>query len=140
MRPQDLIRLRWFSFAMLMTVAGTPAALAQTRAYPGNMRGYKVERTVVEVKSTKNNNSAANKGAQSDDSNVDQLITFGTPTLARVTPLGITSSSLVARVSTNASKSPESARSDAATSSISTGAPSVPTRAQPTPIPKGAPA
>ena len=90
MRPQDLIRLRWFSFAMLMTVAGTPAALAQTRAYPGNMRGYKVERTVVEVKSTKNNNSAANKGAQSDDSNVDQLITFGTPTLARVTPLGIT--------------------------------------------------
>jgi len=68
-----------------MTVAGTSAALAQTRAYPDNIRGYKVERTVVEVKSAKNNNDA-----KTDDSSVDQLITFGTPTLARVTPLGIT--------------------------------------------------
>jgi len=84
MRVQDLIRLNYCIFAMLMTLVG-PAALAQTRAYPDKIRGYKVERTVVEVKSAKNNN-----GAKTDDSNVDQLITFGTPTLARVTPLGIT--------------------------------------------------
>jgi hypothetical protein len=70
---------------MLIAVAGAPAMLAQTRAYPDKIRGYKVERTVVEVKSAKNNN-----GAKSDDANVDQLITFGKPTLARVTPLGIT--------------------------------------------------
>ena len=90
MRPHDLIRLRSFGLAVLMAVAGTPTALAQTRAYPDKIRGYKVERTVVEVKSAKNNKGAANNGTQTDDSNVDQLITFGTPTLARVTPLGIT--------------------------------------------------
>ncbi len=90
MRLQDLIRLSLFSVVMFMTVAGTAAALAQTRAYPDKIRGYKVERTVVEVKSAKNNNGAADNRANSDDSNVDQLITFGKPALARVTPLGIT--------------------------------------------------
>lgn len=85
MRPQNLIRLGSFGAAMLIAVAGTTATSAQTRAYPDKIRGYKVERTVVEVKSAKNNN-----GAQSDDGNVDQLITFGKPALARVTPLGIT--------------------------------------------------
>lgn len=90
MRPHDLIGLGTFGVALFMTVAGTPTALAQTRAYPDKIRGYKVERTVVEVKSAKNNRSAGNDGTKSDDSNVDQLITFGTPALARVTPLGIT--------------------------------------------------
>ena len=90
MRPENLIKLSLFSIVMFMTFAGTSAALAQTRAYPDKIRGYKVERTVVEVKSAKNNNSDANNGAKSDDSNVDQLLSFGTPTLARVTPLGIT--------------------------------------------------
>ena len=90
MRPHDLISLGSFGLAVLIAVAGTPAILAQTGAYPDNIRGYKVERTVVEVKSAKNNTGAANNGAKSDDSNVDQLITFGKPTLARVTPLGIT--------------------------------------------------
>jgi len=85
MRPHDLIRLGSFGFAVLIAVAGTPGTLAQTRAYPDKIRGYKVERTVVEVKSVKNNS-----GSKIDDSNVDQLITFGKPALARVTPLGIT--------------------------------------------------
>ena len=84
MRSHDLIRLGSFGFAVLIAVGGTPATLAQTRAYPDKIRGYKVERTVVEVKSARNN------GTKSDDSNVDQLITFGKPALARVTPLGIT--------------------------------------------------
>jgi len=90
MRPHDLTSLGSFGLALLIAVAGTPAILAQTRAYPDNIRGYKVERTVVEVKSAKNNTGAPNNGAKSDDSNVDQLITFGQPALARVTPLGIT--------------------------------------------------
>src|SRR5258708_800514 len=90
MRLQDLIRLCLFSVVMFMTVAGTPAALAQTRGYPDKIRGYKVERTVVEVKSARNNNGVADNRANSDDSNVDQLLSFGTPALARVTPLGIT--------------------------------------------------
>ena len=85
MRPHDLIRLGSFGFVVLIAVGGTPATLAQTRVYPDKIRGYKVERTVVEVKSAKNNN-----GTKSDDANVDQLITFGKPALARVTPLGIT--------------------------------------------------
>ena len=90
MRPHDLIRFRNFGFAVLIAVAGTPTTLAQTRAYPDKIRGYKVERTVVEVKSAKNSTGAANNGPKSDDANVDQLITFGKPALARVTPLGIT--------------------------------------------------
>jgi hypothetical protein len=62
---------------------------AQTRTYPDKIRGYKVERTVVEVKRT--SSKPVNNGKPSaDDANVDQLISLGTPTLARVTPLGIT--------------------------------------------------
>jgi len=90
MRPLDLIRFRSFGFALLMTVAGAHPALAQTRLYPDKIRGYKVERTVVEVKSAKINKDVGNNGSNTDDSTVDQLITFGTPALARVTPLGIT--------------------------------------------------
>ena len=66
---------------------------AQTRTYPEKIRGYKVERTVVEVKRP-GSGSANNKGKDpqsvEDDSSVDQLISLGKPSLARVTPLGIT--------------------------------------------------
>jgi len=64
---------------------------AQTRIYPKEIRGYKVERTVVEIKKpeAKDNQSTTN-GALREDADVDQLITFGRPQLARVTPLGIT--------------------------------------------------
>ncbi|HYX28727.1 MAG TPA: hypothetical protein VE863_09175 [Pyrinomonadaceae bacterium] len=59
---------------------------AQTRTYPDTIRGYKVERTVIELKS-----STSNKGKTGDvDAPIDQLITFGKPELARITPLGIT--------------------------------------------------
>jgi hypothetical protein len=66
---------------------------AQTRTYPDKIRGYKVERTVVEVKRP-GSNAANNKGKDpqsgEDDSTVDQLISLGQPSLAHVTPLGIT--------------------------------------------------
>lgn len=67
--------------------------LAQTPRYPDRIRGYKVERTVIEVKHPNAKNAATNaKGvlAAADDSNIDQLISLGTPTVARVTPMGIT--------------------------------------------------
>ncbi len=81
------------SVALLLTLAvRVPDARAQTRTYPDKIRGYKVERTVVEVKRPSSSKSANNGKAEqpADESNVDQLITFGKPTLARVTPLGIT--------------------------------------------------
>lgn len=88
--------------------------VAQSREYPREIRGYKVERAAVELKSkedqkaskqanqktTSRNDStpspASSLPSQSPTptpvptSSVDQLITFGTPSLARVTPLGIT--------------------------------------------------
>ena len=87
---------------------------SQTRDYPKEIRGYKVERAAIEMKSrdnqkvakstpktaTSNNNSttvntatlpAPTPGATPiADPSVDQLITFGAPSLARATPLGIT--------------------------------------------------
>jgi hypothetical protein len=88
---------------------------SQAGDYPKEIRGYKVERAAVELKSRGNqkvaktsqqtprsndNSSTAATPATSSaptssppaDSapNVDQLITFGKPSLARVTPLGIT--------------------------------------------------
>jgi len=78
-------------FGLLIFVSAK--ASSQTRAYPDKIRGYKVERTNVEVKRSKPNganSSGKNNQVSLDDSSVDQLITFGKPTLARVTPLGIT--------------------------------------------------
>ena len=69
---------------MSMPVSG------QSRSYPDNIRGYKVERTVVEIKKPENKNQANDGGAASSDSDVDQLITFGPPSIARATPLGMT--------------------------------------------------
>src|ERR1051325_7836390 len=69
------------------------SVVSQTRTYPDKIRGYKVERTVVEVKRSDPNganNSGKDPKAAADDPTVDQLISFGKPTLARVTPLGIT--------------------------------------------------
>jgi hypothetical protein len=89
-------------------IALAPTALPQARTYPKEIRGYKVERTVVEVKKpeTKNEksgnaksqrgnddaNQTANQTESSTDpdSDVDALIQLGQPQLARVTPLGIT--------------------------------------------------
>lgn len=59
--------------------------LAQTRTYPDTIRGYKVARTVVELKKPEGQTNGA-----SSESDVDSLITLGDPKVARVTPLGIT--------------------------------------------------
>lgn len=88
--------------------------MAQTRAYPKEIRGYKVERAAVELKSTakpkkqpkssqpENQDGASTQNEPTAPGNstsipsapadpaVDQLITFGAPSVARITPLGIT--------------------------------------------------
>jgi hypothetical protein len=89
--------------------------MAQSRTYPKEIRGYKVERAAVELKSTEakkpsksdkpatpnqeNGASSSGDGSSSTqagpaspatNAQVDQLITFGSPSIARVTPLGIT--------------------------------------------------
>lgn len=63
----------------------TAPALAQTRTYPDKIRGYKVERTVVEMKKPEGQTNGTGS-----DSDVDSLIKLGDPKVARVTPLGIT--------------------------------------------------
>jgi hypothetical protein len=70
------------------------SGLAQTRTYPKEIRGYKVERTAIAIKKPESNKNARNTGQSQDpnvsDPDIDTLIQFGTPQLARVTPLGIT--------------------------------------------------
>jgi len=102
-----------FFCALALTFCGLAFAITafpQTRTYPKEIRGYKVERAVVEVKKpetktgkqastqtqTQNpgQNSANYPGqtnsATSSDSDADALIKLGKPELASVTPLGIT--------------------------------------------------
>ena len=80
-----------------MLVVGV-SVLPQTRSYPKEIRGYKVERTVVEVKkpdpkNQKSGNTGNGGVGQADPANsegdVDALIQLGRPRLERVTPLGI---------------------------------------------------
>ena len=103
--PSSLAIVLLFSF--LMTGASS-SQTESTRSYPKEIRGYKVERTVVEIKkpetkdaasssdkSQDGNQSAANSGGQANtptnsDTDADALIQLGKPQLARVTPLGIT--------------------------------------------------
>jgi len=68
----------------LLTLIIAPA-LAQTRTYPDKIRGYKVERTVVEMKKPEGQSNGA-----VTESDVDSLIKLGDPKVARMTPLGIT--------------------------------------------------
>jgi hypothetical protein len=79
---------------LLLFIVGTNA-LSQTRSYPKEIRGYKIERTAIEIKkpdsqirNSRNNNQTEEQNIS--DSDVDALIQFGKPQLARVTPLGIT--------------------------------------------------
>ena len=65
---------------------------AQAITYPKEIRGYKVERAAVELKQNRNQNAktggnSSTKQAQNDQSG--QLIQFGSPRVASVTPLGI---------------------------------------------------
>lgn len=83
---------------LLALISGATAVLPQTGSYPKEIRGYKVERTVVEIKKPDpKNQKPGNTGSgvgQSDtansESDVDALIKLGKPQLSRVTPLGIT--------------------------------------------------
>ncbi len=94
-KPRKPVRL----IALLLLFSGSvalPAQIKTTRNYPKEIRGYKVERTVVEVKKpeTETRNSG-NKGREPNtepdaEADVDELIKLGKPQLARVTPLGIT--------------------------------------------------
>lgn len=84
----------------LALVSGATAVLPQTRSYPKEIRGYKVERTVVEVKkpdpknqkpgNSRSGTDGAGQADASSESDVDALIQLGKPRLTRVTPLGIT--------------------------------------------------
>ena len=80
---------------LLLLFITSSTALAQSRPYPKEIRGYKIERTAIEIKKpdskNRNSNSDGRTEAQNlSDSDVDALIQFGQPQLARVTPLGIT--------------------------------------------------
>ena len=105
MTTQTRKRLAAITVGVLTFVCGAETALLQTRTYPKEIRGYKVERTVVEVRKPETKNSQTGKdqsqGAnnnsdgqtnaeQNSQSGVDELIQLGKPQLARVTPLGIT--------------------------------------------------
>ena len=78
-------RITALACALFIFTISLAPSLAQTHTYPDKIRGYKVERTVVEMKKT----GGQSKGA-TDDSDVDSLIKLGDPKVARVTPLGIT--------------------------------------------------
>lgn len=73
-------------FVLLINFA--PNLFAQTHTYPKEVRGYKVERKVVEVKKPKK--QSKDRTESNSDSEVDQLIQFGQPLLTRATPLGVT--------------------------------------------------
>jgi len=89
---------------VVLALVDVTTVLPQARTYPKEIRGYKVERTVVEIKkpetkspkSGNDNGRTRNDGADKSDSaansaeDVDELIQLGKPQLARVTPLGIT--------------------------------------------------
>ena len=80
----------------LALLSASAAMRSQSATYQKEIRGYKVERAAVEMKASKSSNTgnsrdpASMSGSQQTSDDVDQLITFSTPELARVTPLGIT--------------------------------------------------
>lgn len=97
-------RLVTITAALLLLVHSATPVLPQARTYPKEIRGYKVERTVVEIKKPESKTqrprrvnvpNQSNETNQSDsvassDGDVDQLIRLGKPQLVRATPLGIT--------------------------------------------------
>src|SRR5436190_18986200 len=89
-------RTRW-TYSSITSIVSTMSILApvmllalstaasQTRTYPDKIHGYKVERTVVEIKKTEKNGET--DGANSD-AGVDWLIMRGDWKVAVVTRLG----------------------------------------------------
>lgn len=70
---------------MLVTLLLATVVVPQQRSYPKEIRGYKIERAKVEVRAQKTETEARKTGED-----VDALIQFGEPRVARVTPLGLT--------------------------------------------------
>jgi hypothetical protein len=74
----------------VLLITSNAMTVAQQPSYPKEIRGYKVERTVVEIKKPekkkKDDKQTESSGSEAD---TDALIKFGTPQLAKVTPLGI---------------------------------------------------
>lgn len=68
-------------FALLILVAAPSTLFAQSMTYPKEIRGYKVERAAVELKEPTK---------QRNEQQTSQLLEFGSPRVAGVTPLGIT--------------------------------------------------
>jgi hypothetical protein len=94
-------RILRITVAFLISVCWATAVTPQSRTYPKEIRGYKVERTVVEIKKPERRSAKSGKendqnqtngtdSAAAPDADVDQLIQLGKPRLARATPLGIT--------------------------------------------------
>ena len=81
-----------WSGTLAVMVSMPISSSGQSRKYPDTIRGYKVERTVVEIKKSESKTRGGNGDGENpnDDADVDQLITFGQPSIARMTPLGIT--------------------------------------------------
>lgn len=77
--------------ALLLLTAFVTATAQQPntaeRAYPKEIRGYKIERAKVEIKRQKDSSETKRANGSNDP---DALIQFGEPRVARVTPLGIT--------------------------------------------------
>jgi hypothetical protein len=102
MKTKTRKKLVTITFGVLMLICSATTVRLQTRTYPKEIRGYKVERAVVEVKKPEakkpgkdqsqsgKNNSDGQTTDETNSDDVDQLIQLGKPQLARVTPLGIT--------------------------------------------------
>jgi hypothetical protein len=102
--PVTRKRILMITLVVLLLVCSAISALPQARPYPKEIRGYKVELTVVEVKKPEskaqrprrvNAQNQSNETNQNDnvtdfDGEVDQLIRLGQPQLVRATPLGFT--------------------------------------------------
>ena len=81
-------------FMCVLVVLAAPRMLhAQSITYPKEIRGYKVERAAVELKENKNQTAKSSGDSstkqQTPNSQSGQLIQFGSPRVASVTPLGI---------------------------------------------------
>ncbi|HEX7997762.1 MAG TPA: hypothetical protein VF528_05180 [Pyrinomonadaceae bacterium] len=87
---RDLRRALAGLLVLFLMAAATVAQQQQpaARAYPKEIRGYKIERAKVEIKREQDDKEAKKADGAAEES--DALIQFGEPRVARVTPLGLT--------------------------------------------------
>jgi len=83
--PQKPPMIRLLTTATLLLSAGIPV-MAQTPSYPKEIRGYKVERAVVEIKKDRKKPGGT---ADEDVFDPDALIQFGDPEFVSASPLSI---------------------------------------------------